>query len=229
MNVQTVTLRPATPAESSTMGSGMTIRAGFHTSPFGDCLIGEMPQGICHLSFFEKSQTTASIAEMAAAWPNAEMVWDHDHSAQLGSEIFASCGPPPLRIFMRGTPFQIRIWRALLDIPFGTVSNYGMLAAAVGHPKASRATGSAVGKNEVSYLIPCHRIVRGDGHCGNYRWGATRKRAMLEWEARNTPIMPNDSKLPRSASFAHGDHTALQPGLFSGKDDPVTFQSGIRP
>jgi AraC family transcriptional regulator of adaptative response/methylated-DNA-[protein]-cysteine methyltransferase len=166
------------------MGSGMTIRAGFHTSPFGDCLIGELPQGICHLSFFEKAQAAAAIAEMTTAWPNAEIVWDHDHSAQLGAKIFAPGGPPPLRVFMRGTPFQIRIWRALLDIPFGTVNSYGMLAATVGHPNASRATGSAVGKNEVSYLIPCHRVVRSDGHCGNYRWGPARKLAMLEWEAR---------------------------------------------
>ena len=180
-------LETATSDEIAARGAGMTIRAGISDSPFGRCLIGETQRGICHLSFFDDEGAEPSIAEMQAAWPLAEILWDHDHAGRLASRIFSPeshAGSTTIwTIFIRGTDFQIRVWKKLLRIPSGSTISYGELATAAGNPKASRATGSAVGRNDVSFLIPCHRVIRSDGSCGNYRWGIQRKRAILDWEA----------------------------------------------
>ena len=180
-------LEAATPNEIAARGVGMTIRAGISDTPFGRCLVGETPRGICHLSFFDDEGAEGSIAEMQAAWPLATILWDHEHAARLLSRMFspeANAGSPAVwKVFVRGTDFQIRVWKELLRIPSGSTISYGELADAAGNPKASRATGSAVGRNDVSFLIPCHRVIHSDGTCGNYRWGIQRKRAILAWEA----------------------------------------------
>jgi len=176
-------LEAATPGEIKARGAGMTIRAGVTVSPFGNCLLGESPRGICHLSFFDEGDHKNALAGMRADWPLADISWDDDHAVRLASDVFAASGPSlPWKLFVRGTPFQLRVWRALLQIPPGTLVSYGKLAAAAGNPNASRAAGTAVGSNPISFLIPCHRVIRETGISGHYRWGAVRKRAMLARE-----------------------------------------------
>lgn len=176
-----VILDAATPDEARSGGTGLAIRAGISISPFGNCLIADSPRGICHLAFFDDGERESALAEMRADWPQADVSRDDGHAAKLCGRLFHSPAEP-WRLFVRGTPFQLRVWRALLQVPPGTLVSYAKLAAASGNPQAARATGSAVGRNAVSFLIPCHRVVRESGHVGDYRWGAVRKRAMLAWE-----------------------------------------------
>ena len=180
-----VTLEAATPGEIQARGAGMTIHAGVAESPFGHCLIGESPRGICHLSFFVLPDRDTAIAAMRADWPLATVEWNDAQAAQISGEIFSPAAIPssPRKLFVRGTPFQLRVWRALLRVPAGTLVSYGTLAAATGNPHASRATGTAVGRNAIAFLIPCHRVIRETGIPGHYRWGVVRKRAILTWEA----------------------------------------------
>jgi AraC family transcriptional regulator of adaptative response/methylated-DNA-[protein]-cysteine methyltransferase len=179
-----VTLEAASPGEIKARGAGMQIRAGVAASPFGHCLIGETARGICHLSFFDDGGRGNAMAEMLADWPMAEVETDDDHARSLAARIFAPAAPPaPWKLFVRGTAFQLRVWRALLKVRPGSLVSYGTLAAAAGNPNASRATGSAVGSNAISFLIPCHRVIRETGISGHYRWGAVRKRAILAWES----------------------------------------------
>lgn len=176
-------LQVFTRAEIQSRGLGMTLRAGVADSPFGHCMIAEAPRGICHLSFFDDGGREKAIAEMLAEWPLAELAWDEKRAAGLINGIFTAAPPSlPPKLCVQGTDFQLRVWRALLRVPMGALVSYGNLAAAAGNPQASRATGSAVGANPVSFLIPCHRVIRGSGTPGQFRWGAARKRAMLAWE-----------------------------------------------
>jgi len=182
-----VGLEAATPGEIKSGGDGMRIRLGLSDSPFSNCLIGESDRGICHLSFCETDKVDDEIDAARANWPSAEWIRDDSHAARIVGRIFRrphlpSPGLPPLRAWVRGTAFQVRVWRALLQVEPGQVISYGQLAAAIGQPTASRAVGTAVGSNAISWLIPCHRVIRETGLIGNYRWGAERKRAMLVWE-----------------------------------------------
>lgn len=179
-----VTLEAATPGQIKARGAGLEIRAGIADSPFGNCLIGETPRGICHLAFFDEGGRGGALAALKTDWPLAAISWDDSQAARLCTGIFttAPAHTPPWRLFVRGTPFQLRVWRALLEVPPGSLVSYGKLAAVAGNPKASRATGSAVGRNAVSFLIPCHRVIRETGISDHYRWGALRKRTMLAWE-----------------------------------------------
>ena len=170
----------ATADEIKARGAGMTLRAGIAGSPFGDCLIAESPRGICCLSFCDRNDKQAATAELRGVWPLADVVWDPSHARALVERIF-SC-ERSMRVFVAGTDFQVRVWRALMRIPMGGTIAYGGLAAIVGNARAARATGSAVGANPVSFLIPCHRVILGNGATGQYHWGADRKRAILEWE-----------------------------------------------
>jgi AraC family transcriptional regulator of adaptative response/methylated-DNA-[protein]-cysteine methyltransferase len=178
-----VTLEAATPGEIKSRGKGVPIRYGAADSPFGPCLIGETPRGLCHLSFFDDGGEQEAFAELKAEWPLANLVRDDLSSKQITSAIFDPNGGATWKLHVRGTSFQLRVWRALLAIPSGDLASYAKLAALAGNPNASRATGSAVGSNPVSFLIPCHRVIRATGIVGHYRWGSTRKRAMLAWEA----------------------------------------------
>lgn len=182
-----ISLDAATPDEIKSRGASLVVRAGVASSPFGQCLVGETPRGICHLSFFDGGGRERAAAELSADWPMAEVTWDDARAASLVAEIFppspARNPSSPWRLFVRGTPFQIRVWRALLEVPAGSLISYGKLASACGNPKASRATGTAVGRNAISFLIPCHRVIRETGASGHYRWGSVRKRAILAWES----------------------------------------------
>jgi len=181
-----IRLEAASPGEIKSGGAGWTIKAGFSSTPFGDCLAAQSPRGICHLSFWDGNRKEA-WNELKQLWPNAR--WQRDDAAMQGllSGVFVradrSRSRRPLTAYVRGTDFQLRVWRALLRIPSGRLTTYGQLAAALGTPSAARAVGSAVGSNELAWLIPCHRVIRQTGMAGEYRWGAVRKQAMIAWEA----------------------------------------------
>ena len=181
-----VNLESASPGEIKSVGTPWTITAGFAESPFGTCLVAESPRGICHLSFVETGKTGAAWAQLRQDWPNARWQRKDPVAASLVQRIFSrptGQNPrPPLRAFVQGTAFQVRVWRALLQIPAGQLTSYGRLAEAVGHAAAARAVGTAVGQNPIAGLIPCHRVIRDTGVMGNYRWGRVRKRALVAWE-----------------------------------------------
>jgi AraC family transcriptional regulator of adaptative response/methylated-DNA-[protein]-cysteine methyltransferase len=187
-----VSLEAASPGELKSGGIGLTIVFGFAATPFGDCLIGECERGICHLAFIDGDGPDAALDELRDGWPGTRLRRNDRIVADLASRIFAGPGRggkrPTLRAFVKGTAFQVRVWRALLRVRPGALVTYGQLAAAIGQPSAARAVGSAVGQNPVSYLIPCHRVIRETGVIGDYRWGRVRKRAIIGWEAsRRTP------------------------------------------
>lgn len=185
-----VNLEAASPGEMKSGGAGWMISFGFADSPFGKCLIAESPRGICHLSFVENEK--ASLGELQKDWPQAKLKLDDSAAARLSEKIFTrndavqhagSEAGAPLRAYVSGTPFQVRVWRALLNVQPGTLTSYGRLANAIDKPAAARAVGSAVAKNPLAYLIPCHRVIRETGVTGDYHWGPIRKRAILAWES----------------------------------------------
>lgn len=182
-----INLEAATPGELKSGGAGWTIVAGFAASPFGRCLIAESPRGICRIAFVASESGEEDWVALQEDWPRARLHRDDGGAAQLAARIFALPGSArsgsALRGCVQGTAFQVRVWRALLQVQSGTLISYGRLAAALGVPAAARAVGSAVGKNPLAYLIPCHRVIRETGVVGGYRWDQTRKRAMMAWES----------------------------------------------
>jgi AraC family transcriptional regulator of adaptative response/methylated-DNA-[protein]-cysteine methyltransferase len=178
-----VTTEAVTPGEYKSRGSGVTVRYGLHPTPFGACLLAVTDRGICHLGFVLTSEG-AAVDELVARWPQAEMIEDSRTTASLIEPIFDLGRRPdqPLRLHLRGTNFQLKVWEALLRVQTGAVTTYSQIAERIGEPRAARAVGSAVGANPVPVLIPCHRVIRAIGEFGNYRYGAARKLALLGWE-----------------------------------------------
>lgn len=182
-----------TPGEYKQAGAGLTIHYGRHATPFGECLLAVTPRGVCALNFLDVDHSwEAAEAALAAAWPEAKLINDSSVTAATAARIFAlhqeqpsqdAANAAPLRLLVKGTNFQLKVWEALLRIPAGTVCTYSDVARAIGNPKATRAVGSALGANAIAYLIPCHRVIRQSGALSDYRWGATRKRALIGWEA----------------------------------------------
>jgi len=190
-----VTLEAASPGEIKLQGANWTINAGFADSPFGACLIATGPRGICHLSFVETRNQQAASAAIRSDWKLANIHWDDGFAKEWADQIFATdpvSSREPLKAFVQGTEFQVRVWRALLQIPQGAVVSYGQVAETVGSRKASRAVGSAVGQNRLGYLIPCHRVIRETGVLGDYRWGSERKKSMLAWETAAKSASANE-------------------------------------
>ena len=183
-----VTLDAVTPGEFRESGSGLRILAGFHESPFGEALIAATDRGVCGLTFHDGDRK-AALRDLASRWPNATIDERPRTTAPVASRIFSALeardpeGLVPLGLLVRGTNFQVKVWRALLQIPVGSVATYEDIATAIGAPAAVRAVGTAIGRNPVAFLIPCHRVIRTTGALGGYRWGLPRKRAMLAWEA----------------------------------------------
>jgi AraC family transcriptional regulator of adaptative response/methylated-DNA-[protein]-cysteine methyltransferase len=180
-----VNLEAASPGEMKSGGAGWTLIAGFAETPFGTALLAEGPRGICHLAFVESENKAAAWNELHENWPNARLRRNDSVAAKSATRIFTRSpgrSRPALRAFVQGTPFQVRVWRALVRVPSGGLTTYGRLAALVGNPSAARAVGSAVGANPVAYIIPCHRVIRETGVIGEYRWGQIRKRALVAWE-----------------------------------------------
>ena len=189
-----VNLEAVTPGEFRENGAGLRISAGFHDSPFGEALVATTERGICGLTFHEGSRK-AALRDLATRWPNAQIEERPRVTAPVASRVFAALevrDPDtvvPLGILVRGTNFQVKVWRALLQIPVGTVASYEDIATAIGAPTAVRAVGTAIGHNPVAFLIPCHRVIRTTGALGGYRWGLPRKRAMLAWESGRTSAL----------------------------------------
>jgi AraC family transcriptional regulator of adaptative response/methylated-DNA-[protein]-cysteine methyltransferase len=181
-----VTLEAASPGEMKSGGAGMQIDYGFAGTPFGEALIAETERGICHLSFVQEQGRSAVQDLLADQWPNARLHRTDQRAVELSNKIFMRSpqneSRPNLRAFVRGTPFQVRVWRALLNVPSGSLTTYGRLSTAITQPSAARAVGSAVGANPISFVIPCHRVIRETGALGNYGGGRIRKRAIIGWE-----------------------------------------------
>lgn len=160
------------------------IAYGVHVTPFGWCAIGLTGRGICHLAFLESGGAAGAARHMRERWPRATLARDDARTAPYAQRIFAlGASRAPLHLVVRGTNFQVKVWEALLAIPPGAAADYAGVARAIGAPRAVRAVGSACGRNAIAFLIPCHRVLAGDGGLGGYRWGLERKEAMLAWEA----------------------------------------------
>jgi AraC family transcriptional regulator, regulatory protein of adaptative response / methylated-DNA-[protein]-cysteine methyltransferase len=179
-----VTLEAASPGEMKNGGAGIEIDYGFAETPFGEALIAETKRGVCHLSFVDQGRNAAHEV-LKSQWPNAKVRRNDARIAQLADKIFNDRGETSnrrLRAFIRGTEFQLRVWRALLQVQAGSLTTYGRLAEAVGQMRAARAVGSAVGANPIAFIIPCHRVIRETGALGHYHWDPVRKRAIIGWE-----------------------------------------------
>ena len=182
-----VNIEAVTPAEYKRMGEGLKIDYGYHPTPFGECLLAKTERGICGLWFTDTLGREATLAELADKWPGAILTENEAETAPLAQRVFAAENDEdvkqPLNLLIRGTNFQLQVWKALLRIPAGTVCSYGDIAEMIDRPNAVRAVGSAVGKNALAWLIPCHRVIRKDGSTESYRWGKLRKKAILvrEW------------------------------------------------
>ena len=179
-----VTIEAMTPGEFRRGGAGLAIGYGFAPSLFGDMLIAATPRGVCHIGFADDRQ--AALDGLHAAFPAAAL--SATGIGPQGRAVQAALRrdwttPQEIRLHLHGTPFQMKVWEALLKIPGGRLASYGDVAAAVGAPSASRAVGTAVGANPVAWLIPCHRVIRQSGAFGGYRWGTPRKQAMIGHEA----------------------------------------------
>jgi AraC family transcriptional regulator of adaptative response/methylated-DNA-[protein]-cysteine methyltransferase len=170
-----------TPGEYARAGEGLEIAWGWFETPFGPALAMGTDRGLCGLAFAAETGREHAMADLRARWPKAAFV---EAPERVGPWIEAAFrGAGETRLHLMGAPFQIKVWEALLQVPSGHVTTYSDLAAAVGAPGASRAVGTAVGRNPVSWIIPCHRALRKAGGLGGYHWGLGVKRAMLAWEA----------------------------------------------
>ena len=174
---------PRTPRSDT---SSPIIRYGFHPTPYGEGLIATTGHGICRLTFVQGGRR-ATLARIKAEFPEATFVEDTARTTALMKQAFDHRRSGALALDLKGTAFQRRVWSELLQIPRGATTTYGGLAARIGAPSASRAVGSAVGANPVCFVVPCHRVVRGDGTLGGYAWGPAMKAAMLADELGVTP------------------------------------------
>ena len=181
-----VTHEAMSPGEWKSGGAGLTICYGFHPSPFGTALVMATERGLAGLAFADPGEEQAALADMRARWPKARLLENTARTAPLACRIFDSKlwrAEQRLRVVLIGTDFELRVWETLLEIPMGRAMTYSEIAAKVGAPKAARAVGAAVGKNPISFVVPCHRVLGKAGAITGYHWGLTRKRAMLGWEA----------------------------------------------
>jgi len=175
-----------TPGAFKSKGAGLEISYGFHPSPFGECLLTVTERGICGLGFVADGGRAQALKDFKQRWPAAKFQENPQKTRIYVDRIFNSKkrnGAHPVKLLLLGTNFQIKVWEALLRVPPGSVVSYEDLARRLGKPAASRAVGSAVGRNPISFLIPCHRAIRKMGITGDYHWGAARKKAILAWEA----------------------------------------------
>lgn len=184
-----VTHEAMSPGEWKSGGAGLTMSYGFHPSPFGTALVMTTQRGLAGLAFADPDEEEAALADMMGRWPKADMVEDRPRTAGLARRIFDTAlwrADQPLRVVLIGTDFEVRVWETLLKIPMGRAMTYSDIAGRVGAINAARAVGAAVGKNPLSFVVPCHRVLGKDGALTGYHWGLTRKRAMLGWEAGRT-------------------------------------------
>ena len=177
-----ISMEGMTPAEYKNGGSNLTVRYSFAETPFGRLIVASTDKGICYMAFDKDDEE--ALNNLRLRFPNALFTQQQDRMQQNALSIFQNDRSrlPEIKLHLKGTPFQMKVWEALLTIPMGSLSTYGQIAAQAGNPGASRAVGTAIGSNPVAYLIPCHRVIQSTGHTGGYRWGSTRKSAMIGWE-----------------------------------------------
>ena len=195
-----------TPGDVARAGEGLAIDYGFHATPFGECVIATTKHGICHLAFLHPVSRQAALERLHGDWPRATLMPNQRTTGAALAKAFPAPGEravPGLSLHVRGTNFQLKVWRALLSVPDAAATTYGAIAAAIDEPNASRAVGNAVGRNPISWLIPCHRVLRSTGALGGYAWGPDRKRVMLAWERVHAPgaaTLPVRTRVKRPAS-----------------------------
>lgn len=175
-----------TPGDYKNGGAALSINYSFAESPFGDIVVASTRKGICHLAFADDHQ--AALTTLRSRFPNASWQQKVDPLQQQALFIFSHewTKPGEVKLHLKGTPFQVKVWETLLSIPMGRLTTYGSIARQVNLPNASRAVGSAVGDNPVAFLIPCHRVIQSTGIIGHYHWGGVRKTAIIGWEAART-------------------------------------------
>ncbi|MEL6196928.1 MAG: bifunctional helix-turn-helix domain-containing protein/methylated-DNA--[protein]-cysteine S-methyltransferase [Pseudomonadota bacterium] len=172
-----------TPGDYAARGAGLTLTWDRCETPFGEALAFATPRGLAGLAFTAETGMEGAMADMTARWPEAVYRHDPDALAEVRKALSFSDPGVPLKLALYGAPFQLKVWEALLAIPSGQVTTYAEIARVIGNPKAVRAVGTAVGRNPISWLIPCHRAIRRDGALGGYHWGLGVKRALLAWES----------------------------------------------
>jgi AraC family transcriptional regulator of adaptative response/methylated-DNA-[protein]-cysteine methyltransferase len=173
------------PGDYKAGGAGIALAYGFHASPFGEAILVATERGLAGLGFVDDGDRAAALADMRRRWPRADFKEDAAATAPLARRIFdpaAWSADTPLRIVLIGTDFEVRVWQTLLRIPLGRAATYSGIAGHIGRPTAARAVGAAVGKNPISFVVPCHRVLGRSGALTGYHWGLTRKQAMLGWE-----------------------------------------------
>lgn len=188
-----VTFEAMTPGEFKSQGAGLEIAYGFGSSPFGNCLLATTVRGICSLGFVKTGEDSKAVDNLYQTWPQAAFTENPHQVRPIIHSIFASDRQEergPFNLHLKGTNFQIQVWKALLNIPQGWVVSYQDIAAHIGRPAATRAVVQAIAINPVVYLIPCHRVIAKSGKIHHYRWGALRKKALIGWEAAKAPQSP---------------------------------------
>lgn len=186
-----VTHEAMSPGDFKTGAAGIVMKYGFHPSPFGEAILVMTDRGLAGLGFVDNGDRQISLEDMQRRWPNAAYVRDDAVAASYATRVFNPVdwqAGQPLRIVLIGTDFEVRVWETLLRIPMGRATTYSDIAGYIGKPKASRAVGAAVGKNPISFVVPCHRVLGRSGNLTGYHWGLTRKQAMLGWETGRTMI-----------------------------------------
>jgi AraC family transcriptional regulator of adaptative response/methylated-DNA-[protein]-cysteine methyltransferase len=181
-----VTHEAMTPGDYKVGGLGLTMRYGFHPSPFGEAILIATDRGLAGLGFVDDGDRQAALSDLTRRWPRATYVEDEAATAPLAKRIFSPSqwqAEQPLRVVLIGTDFEVRVWQTLLRIPRDKATTYSDIARHIGKPAACRAVGAAVGKNPVSFVVPCHRVLGRSGALTGYHWGLTRKQAILGWEA----------------------------------------------
>lgn len=175
-----------TPGQYRKQGKGLEITYGIHSTPFGQALIAMTSRGICALRFLDQKNSQLALDLLAKEWPKAHLKSDQINTASQMKKVFGSINPDerrPFHLYLKGTNFQIQVWRALLTLPTGYLVSYQQVAELIGRPSATRAVASAIAQNPIGFLIPCHRVINKNGRYHNYRWGSTRKKAIIAWEA----------------------------------------------
>jgi AraC family transcriptional regulator, regulatory protein of adaptative response / methylated-DNA-[protein]-cysteine methyltransferase len=185
-----VNLEAVTPQEYKEKGAGLLIDYGFHTTPFGECIIGVTERGVCYLSFVQPNQKKQAVQELQQAWEYASLQQNQQQTSRVASLVFNKPAIPAqkLNVLVKGTNFQVKVWNALLQIPPGSVTTYQSIAQHIAQPNALQAVGSAIGANSIAYLIPCHRVIRKNLVLADYRWGTERKKVILGWEMAKAAI-----------------------------------------
>ncbi len=177
-----ITIEGMTPDQYRKAGSGLTIYTGFFHSPFGKYLLAATSEGrVCNLQFIDDEKS--ALSELERQWYASKLIPDQERTGLIARKLFNTKTPDPVSLLLRGTPFQLKVWEALLKIPMGELVSYQLVAEYVNNPRGLQAVGSAIGRNPVAYLVPCHRVIKKAGQISEYRWGSTRKSAIIGWEA----------------------------------------------